>query len=270
MRAETEIPRPVVFSHCVPQKPLSDFVSLFWYGAGHSQSHARERILPMNTVELIINLARPKTSASGISGPRSKSIIIDRYSTDELLGVHFKPGGAFPFLAFPFGDLHNGNITIADLWDEQRAARLLSQLNEARTIDTKFKRLEQWLLCNAIRPLKHHAAVVFAMDEFHKDAGLLSSAKVAETVNLSQRRLIELFRNEVGVTPKLYCRVQRFRAVIRTIEHQDHVDWADIAISSGYTDQSHFIHDFREFSGLRPTEYLGLRTEHLSHVQFNG
>jgi len=270
MRAETDIPRPVIFKHCVPPKPLSDFVNLFWYWAGHSQAHWKERILPLNTVELIINLARPRPSDSGISGPRSQSFIIDRHSTDELLGVHFRPGGAFPFLEFPFGDLHNRSITLADLWGEQRAMRLLSMLHEARTIDAKFKRLEQWLLSNAIRSLKHHRAVAFAVNEFQKDAGLHSSAAVADTVNLSQRRFIELFRNEIGTTPKLFCRVQRFHGVIRAIEHQDGVDWADIAISSGYTDQSHFIHDFREFSGLRPTEYLGLRTGHLSHVQFNG
>ncbi|PYS27447.1 MAG: hypothetical protein DMG11_16335 [Acidobacteria bacterium] len=46
------------------------------------------------------------------------------------------------------------------------------------------------------------------------------------------------------------------------------VHWIDIALSRGYSDQSHFIHDFREFSGLSPTEYLGLRTEHPGHVQF--
>ena len=45
------------------------------------------------------------------------------------------------------------------------------------------------------------------------------------------------------------------------------MDWVDIALSRGYFDQSHFNHDFREFSGLSPTEYLNLRTEHRSHVQ---
>jgi AraC-like DNA-binding protein len=44
------------------------------------------------------------------------------------------------------------------------------------------------------------------------------------------------------------------------------VDWVDISLSCGYFDQSHFNHDFREFSGLSPTQYLELRTEHLSHV----
>lgn len=131
----------------------------------------------------------------------------------------------------------------------------------------KFMVLEKWLIRIANRPLKHHPAVSYAIKKFQMDPGLLSSAAVAEKVNLSQRRFIQLFRDEVGLTPKLFCRVQRFREVIKTVKTYCDVDWVDIALSCGYFDQSHFNHDFREFRGISPTEYLELRTEHLSHVQ---
>jgi AraC-like DNA-binding protein len=221
----------------------------------------------MGTVELVIRLESGRTSHSGIAGPRSSSLIIQRRASDQLLGIHFKPGGAFPFLGFPFAELHNRWITLGDLWGEQKAARLLSLLSEARTIELKFRLLERWLTWIAGPRLRHHAAVSFALAEFDNDPGLRSSAAVAEKVNLSQRRFIDLFRNEVGMTPKLFCRVQRFQDAVQAIHHKDTVDWIDLALSCGYTDQSHFIHDFREFSGLRPTEYLGLRTEHFGHLR---
>jgi transcriptional regulator GlxA family with amidase domain len=116
--------------------------------------------------------------------------------------------------------------------------------------------------------LKHHPAVAFALREFQSDPGLFSSERIAKEVNLSQRRFIELFRDEVGMTPKLFCRVQRFQKVINWIDQQTEVDWVDLALSHGYSDQSHFIHDFRAFSGLKPSEYLGLRTDSLSHVRY--
>ena len=246
---------------------LSDFVRLFWYWSGHPQPFARERILPMGTVELVIRLESGRTSHSGIAGPRSTPLIIERHAHHQLLGVHFQPGGAFPFLGFPFGEIHNTWITLADLWGEKRAQRLLCLLNEASTIDLKFQLLERWLTWIAGQPLKHHAAVSFALGEFESEPGLRSSAAVAEKVNLSQRRFIDLFRNEVGMTPKLFCRVQRFRDIVEAIQNKENVDWVDLALSFGYTDQSHFIHEFREFSGLRPSEYLGLRTEHIGHVK---
>ncbi len=220
----------------------------------------------MGTAELVIDIGGWSGSGGGISGPQSQSFIIERTAHDELLGIHFNPGGAFPFLGFPFGDLHGTSITLADLWGEQRASQLLCLLHEARTVEMKFRILEEWLMLIANRPLKHHPAVSFAIKEFRRDSGLVSSATVAEKVSLSQRRFIQLFRDEVGLTPKLFCRVQRFQQVIRTVEKRRDVDWVDVALSCGYFDQSHFNHDFREFSGLSPTEYLELRTEHPSHV----
>ena len=58
------------------------------------------------------------------------------------------------------------------------------------------------------------------------------------------------------MTPKLYCRLARFQRLLRSIQKRKTVDWADAALNSGYFDQAHFNHDFREFSGITPTEYL--------------
>jgi len=268
MRAEADINGIVEFSHRVPGKPLSDFVKLFWYWTGHPQPYARERILPMGSVELVIQLNNPRVSQSGMTGPRSESFLIERRATDNLLGVHFKPGGAFPFLGFSYSELHNKHITLAELWGEGRACRLLCLLNEAPTVEQKFRTLERWLLGIASRAFQHHPAVTFAVDKFRNEPSV-SSADVAHRVGFSQRRFIELFRNEVGMTPKLFCRVERFQQVIHAIGHKTDINWIDLALNHGYSDQSHFNHDFREFSGLRPTEYLGLRTANHGHVQYS-
>jgi AraC-like DNA-binding protein len=266
MRAEAEIIEAVFFKHVRPSGPLSKFVDLFWYWSDHPRPFIKERILPMGTSELVIRLESSRTSDSGLAGPRSTSTFIHRQQKNQLLGIHFKPGGAFPFLGFPFGELHNSWITLADLWGEKRAQRLLELLHQAPTIDHKFRVLECWLLWIAGQPA-HHAAIAFALETFGKDSGLQSSAVAAEKVNLSQRRFIDLFRSEVGLTPKLFCRVQRFRDIVVRINEAADVDWVDLALTFGYTDQSHFIHEFREFSGLRPSEYLSLRTEHPGHVK---
>src|SRR5438552_4970911 len=146
MRAEVEVALPVRFKHRVPVHPLSRFVEVLWYWSGYSSIRARERLLPMGTVELVVRLDSPRPADSGISGPRSEPLILDRGHWDETLGVHFKAGGAFPFLNFPFGDLHNASVSLADLWGESRASRLLCLLHEARTIDRKLQVMEGWLL----------------------------------------------------------------------------------------------------------------------------
>ena len=84
----------------------------------------------------------------------------------------------------------------------------------------------------------------------------------------NSRRFIQIFRDEVGLTPKLLCRVLRFQEVINTIEKRDAVDWVDIALSCGYFDQAHFIHDFRSFAGITPTGYQAGKTQFRNHVKF--
>ena len=98
----------------------------------------------------------------------------------------------------------------------------------------------------------------------------LSVSAVVERTGWSQRRFIEVFRDEVGLTPKLFCRVVRFQQVVQKIHRQRQVDWAGVAVDCGYYDQAHFIHDFQAFSGFSPTTYLRVRTAHLNHVPLAG
>src|SRR5207249_10812345 len=116
--------------------------------------YSKQRILPMGTAELVINLGTGRTAGAGISGPQSESFIIERTVKDELLGIHFNFGGVFPFLSFPFGELHGVNVTLADVWGERSASELICRLHEARTVQMKFQVIERWLM----RLAKHELA----------------------------------------------------------------------------------------------------------------
>ena len=85
---------------------------------------------------------------------------------------------------------------------------------------------------------------------------------LARRVGLSQRRFIQLFTAEVGLTPKLYCRVRRFQRARELVRTTKEPDWAAVAVACGFFDQSHLIRDFREFTGLSPAAYVHQRTEH--------
>lgn len=252
--------------HYVPGPPLSEFVAMFWYFRGHEVSNAKERVLPAATVDLIIRLDSARTSDSNIFGPRTRSVVIQTTSEQELIGVHFKPGGAIPLLRFPVADLQNRGISLSDLWGEENAQRLLCMLHETPTTERKFWILERWLLRLAAKSLQNHPVVTFAMRAFCSGP-CGSAAEIADKTGYSHRHFIEIFRNQVGMTPKRFHRLYRFRRVIETVRRQTVVDWADVGLSLGYFDQAHLIHDFREFSGLTPTEYLGLRTPFINHVR---
>ena len=247
-------------------------MALFWLyeGCAVPPAHARERILPDGSCELVIVLGgegreESEPFANGlIVGPRSTFSVIETPGRAAVLGVHFKPGGAFPFLDMPARELHNLVVPLDELWGV-RAVELRERLMLAETAAEKFCILERALLRQTRRPLVRHRAVSYAL-RVMRGAHARTVADVTDELGLSPRRFIEVFSGEVGLTPKLFCRVRRFQRVLRSVQRAQHVEWADVALSCGYFDQAHFIHDFQSFSGLNPTTYLAQRTEHLNHV----
>jgi len=98
----------------------------------------------------------------------------------------------------------------------------------------------------------------------------LPVAAVASQVAMSPKRLIQSFRAEVGLTPKLYCRVRRFESMLRAVERSTDVNWALVGCQYGYYDQAHLTHEFRSLSGYTPSEYLALRGPYARHVPISG
>lgn len=266
-----------------PRPPLDPFVETLWLWEGYTQPHARERILPDGSMQIIVNLAedriplydrfrgelRGTTRGVLLCGPRSEYSVIDTASEISVFGFHFKPGGMLPFLRMPLDELHDQEVGLDCVWG-RIAHELRERVLRAQTAAAMFEAAENYLLGRAVRGFERHPAVAFALRQMSAPAHP-SITRITEQTGFSQRRFTELFRREVGMTPKVFSRVRRFQTAVNAIGGSGKdIDWADVAAGCGYYDQAHFIHDFRSFSGLTPSVYLERRTEHLNHVPFEG
>jgi len=261
---------PLIRHFRAPRGVLGEFVQLLWLYDGYVVPHAEERLMPMATTELVVDLREGAkgSTTSVVAGPHSEYSVLATSDEFSVIGVHFRPGGAFPFFGVPAGELHNFELSLDLLWGS-RAAELREQILAAATADAKFDVLEQTLLCTA-RTLARHRAVAFALRELSVVPQTRTIAEVTDAIGMSQRCFIDRFRDEVGMTPKLFARVQRFQEVVKTVHPLREVDWADVAAACGYFDQAHFIHDFRAFSGFTPAEYFARKSEHQNHVPLSG
>jgi AraC-like DNA-binding protein len=271
----------MVSCHHSPKPPLSQFVELLWYYEGITLPHKQERLLPQGTVELVINLRENRCRVYDrgnqnefhnfpgaiLCGPHSNFFVIDTASQAEVIGIHFKPGGAFPFFKLPADELHNLHVGLDTLWGA-RAAELRERVLAAPTPQAKVTVMESFLIAQAFRGFERNPVVGFALEEFQRQE-LPTIGAVTGQIGLSSRRFIQVFSQEVGLAPKLFCRVQRFQQVVRMVHGGHDPDWMEIALSCGYFDQAHFIHDFKSFSGLSPTSYVAQMTEHRNHVPLN-
>jgi AraC-like DNA-binding protein len=79
---------------------------------------------------------------------------------------------------------------------------------------------------------------------------------VVDEIGVAGKRFTEIFRDQVGTTPKLYSRIRRFQHALALVNRDPERDWTDVALACGYFDQAHFNHDFRTFCGISPSTYL--------------
>jgi AraC-like DNA-binding protein len=267
----------IVHEH-VPRPPLSFFVARFWHYEDYVLEHAWERIMPSCGTGLLINLHEDelrwrdlgsgtvhRIRGFGICGPQPRPIEIDTFQQRFILGVEFQQAGAAALFGIPAYEICGGHVGVEELFGRE-ATLLHEQLVEAPSPAVRFQLLEAWLLPRAAARLRRSLPVVRALSLLER----LPVAAVAKELTVSPKRLIQSFRTEVGLAPKLYCRVLRFERLLRAIEKTPEVNWAVAGSQHGYYDQAHLTHEFRSLSGYSPGEYLSLRGPYARHVPISG
>ncbi len=260
-----------------PSAPLSSAVEMLWYARGYDSPQGFQRVFPNGALQVIINLASDYTvdcrslptaltPGSLIIGVHSESLLIDTADLAEIMGFQFWPGGFARFAKTPAGGFLNDQVALDCLWGAA-ASHLRDQLREAPNPVAKLRLLEYALLDRAAGGSADlHPAVACALRRFHPLPDVTRIAGVARETGLSRRRFTHLFREQVGITPKLYCRIRRFRQTVQQLNTSQELDWSALALACGYFDQSHFSNDFHAFTGINPTTYLARRTRWSGHV----
>jgi AraC-like DNA-binding protein len=252
-----------------PAPPLASHVEALWYYDGCQAVHHKERVLPNGRFQVVIDLSAGR---GAVSGMRSQYIVIDTAVIQPVMGIVFRPGGTRGFFDVPADDFYNQVVPLDLVWGS-RGTQLRDLLRDVVSVGEKFRVLEATLLQFMQRGAEHrlpmHPSVQYALGEFRRGPHIRGVIDVTKEAGLSRRRLSQLFREQVGITPKLYCRLLRFRQVVRQIASGGPVDWADVALAGGYCDQAHLAHEFRDFSGISPGSYLAAERPYVNHVRMD-
>jgi transcriptional regulator GlxA family with amidase domain len=146
-------------------------------------------------------------------------------------------------------DLTDQNACITQLAKTSLAEQLLN----CSSVQQQVACISTFLLEQAHRHEDANKKVNYAVAVLQKGEKL---SRVLRDLNLSERSLERLFQTHVGITPILYVRICRFQKALALLRQGRAYSLTDIAHSLGYFDQSHFIRDFKLFSGASPGIYL--------------
>jgi hypothetical protein len=187
-----------VFEFYKPKPPLSDFIDTFWLYEGRAAEQT-ERILPTGTLELAINLRqnelrfydpertdnRFRLSGAVVSGAHGRGFSPESEDEIVIIGVHFKPGGAFPFLGLPAGELADTHVDLETLWGRS-AGRLRERLCESITSAERFQLLQEALLSRLCDGVEQHYAVSSALEMFGEEPAGPRVREVAKSAGSSR------------------------------------------------------------------------------------
>ena len=268
-----------------PKLPLAALVECLWYWQGAPGPHLQERLLPQGQAAMILNLRDQPIAiyedhggagyygTAVLSGARSNCFTIDCNQQEHVVGVQFAPGGASPFFRMPISELEDASFDMVDLWGSEAGwvrERILAAPTPRAMLEVLATCLEERLgMCTRAGfgyTVRLHPAVVYMARELDICDGPGRVQTVTGKIGMSQRRVAQLFHEQVGVSPKTFHRVRRFQHTLARLRGVRQVNWADLALDCGYYDQAHLSHDFRQIAGMTPSAYLAAATEHLNHV----
>lgn len=249
-----------------PVKSLTPFIECFWTLEGEPDplQNIPERILPDGCVEIILSFAERFAEISEraeevlqpryfLVGQMTRPVMIKPTGSVRLIGIRFHPGGTFPFVRISMDETTDQIIELGAIAaDLKREFAAVGEADASLSIKVAaFQRV----LVKRLRSCRHDVRLVELTAKIVRTAGRVSVDSLAAEAGVSARQLRRRFIMEVGVGPKLLCRLLRFQQVFKAVDRND-AEWAGVALECGYYDQAHLINDFRQFAQQTPSVLL--------------
>lgn len=230
----------------------------------------QEFLFPNNKAELFFNLGEKvegvinnhpsvfQLKQSVISGVRDEYFTFRPGDDFFIAGLRFTLFGFYLLNRIPARHFTNAHFNTQDVWG-MNMDLIREQLFESDSFDGMFGILENWIRKKItdenITEIKKWRLV----SNYFQQQEVPVSSILEEKIGYSQRYSIHLVKEMTGLPPKSVQRINRFDQVLRSVNKKMIPDWIKLVVDCGYSDQSHLIREFRQFTGMTPTEYIRLK-----------
>lgn len=257
---------PLGYREFAPGPALDASVECFWTGIADSGTRTvHHRVFPDGAMDLLFDFRATDGRRASVIGAMTRALTYTTTGAVDLLGVRFRPGGLARFLRLEAAEITDGRASLAEFWD-----RLADELWERLAGSAPGERVrslrEKLAAREAARP---DPFVGHCVARIEAARGSLRIAALESSTGLSARQLERKFARHVGLSPKTFARVVRFKAAVAAAEAAAQPpDWAGLACDFGYADQAHLAREFKEFTGLAPGALLEESAAEAADVAF--
>ena len=249
-----------------PCPPLRPYVRLLWVLELDEPTEfgPAERITPDGVLELVFHYGAPVACgyADEQLAVQPRSVVVSqtrRYLEIQptgptgLISVRFQPWGAYHFLGLPISEIADMQTPAELLWGHD-ATDLEDRLAETDNVPSRVDLVQRFLLSQLSRHRK--ADIGPLVQTVWQRRGQVSIRDLCERLGVGERRLQRAFAAALGTTPKGFARLSRFLHACALLRNGSEPSLSATGLACGYYDQSHFIADFKAFSGMTPRQFV--------------
>jgi AraC-like DNA-binding protein len=255
------------YNEIIPGQLLRQYVKCYYIYESDTNVAYDDTVFPSGNLEIIFNLGEGKwqtavgdvyvtTPSIELWGQIIQPLAIRSLGKNTMLGIRFYAHAAAFFLNDKV-DLFNNQVLDYSELSGKEVNLLYAELQETASWNRRIELVEVFLLhrlSRRERRLGKADVVSDIMDEIRKEDFFDNIGNVASRYGLSSRYLQKIFLEYTGLTPKLYSKINRFQNSLKLVSKK-HTSLTSIAYDCGYFDQSHFIREFKSFTGLTPSGY---------------
>ena len=254
-----------------PAKVLSHLVQCYFIWEGYPATPIDIESPPNGLCSIVFNFKRPYQLSNSkysrlsvpsffLSGQALKNYTLHIDGEIGLVGIAFKPGSLHHLIGLPMYGLTDERLSFLDIWpnDFKEWSDLLSKSGKHQE---KVDHLESFLLSKIPEATYGSDAIRYAANEIFATQGKIDLMELIQKVYMSRRTFERKFLEEVGLSPKAYAKIRRFGYTCSLMAGDREVDFMEVLHKGGYYDQSHFIKDFKYFTGRTPRTYTRTNSE---------
>lgn len=252
-----------------PPATLKSYVRFFWVLESSKQSYMHQSIADVSP-ELIFHyrgkfnelMNSGAHQPSFLSGIHAQTSMVRRFYIEESFGI-------FGVYLFPYALPLLFGIPSCEITDQQadlngllgkEGSILEEKMMLAGSNDQRVHIMISYLE-NKLKKARPSTVLSSAVDYILQTKGLVKVKEVAERFNLSERQFERKFKEVSGFAPKLFSRIVRFNSAFKEYNTTSPKTLTEIAHECGYYNQSHFVHDFKRFSGMNPKVFFAGKAE---------
>jgi AraC-like DNA-binding protein len=197
---------------------------------------------------------RTQMCASYVIGGRSRSVFTRSIGGLRLAGVKLDPRALRALIGMPLTEFRDNTVACADL-GAMALSNLEDEVANLRTVDQLVTVLDRFFLSRLMDEAGEEGAVSHLLERIRATRGAQSILQWAREQRIDPRTLERRFVACMGMTPKQYARIERFKQSYRQLS--SHRSGEPRTHLEPYYDESHFSREFRHFVGTSPMSWLG-------------